>query len=260
MLAKSACITDFTWIKPYSNVARVPFVGWITTYAILRLVFRRQVRLTGEGKTQPLKAELSPPAKQFLALMAVALGSYPILSYAGGPVWSVAASTAAVGVVLCWYHRVASPKELGAAISWDILVFLFCVFLIVVGLRNVGVVDRITDLYASASNSAPRVVLVGISSAIGSAVLNNHPMAIINALAIRNLPDPTHQLMLAALIGGDLGPRLLPMGSLAGLLWLDSLRRQGVHVTASQFIRVGLMVTVPTLLLSLLVLIAMSAY
>jgi arsenical pump membrane protein len=65
--------------------------------------------------------------------------------------------------------------------------------------------------------------------------------------------------MLAALIGGDLGPRLLPMGSLAGLLLLDLLRRQGVHITASQFIVVGLVLTLPTLILSLLLLIAMGA-
>jgi Na+/H+ antiporter NhaD/arsenite permease-like protein len=51
-------------------------------------------------------------------------------------------------------------------------------------------------------------VVIGISSALGSALLNNHPMAILNALAIRNLPDGTQHLVLAALIGGDLGPRL----------------------------------------------------
>jgi arsenical pump membrane protein len=85
--------------------------------------------------------------------------------------------------------------------------------------------------------------------------MNNHPMAILNALAIHNVPEGTQQLMLAALIGGDLGPRLLPMGSLAGLLWLDSLRRQGVYISASRFVLVGLPVTIPTLGLSLLILV-----
>ena len=83
-------------------------------------------------------------------------------------------------------------------------------------------------------------------------------MAIINALAISNLPVPTNHLMLAALIGGDLGPRLLPMGSLAGLLWLDLLRRQAIYVSASEFICVGVLVTLPTLILSLFLLFAMS--
>ena len=192
--------------------------------------------------------------------MAVALGAYPLLTYAGGPVWTVAASAAATGVALSWYHRFASPNELRIAISWDILVFLFCVFVIVIGLRNVGLVDRITNIYASAAEPTAKILLIGISSAVGSAVLNNHPMAIINALAISNLPDRTHDLMLAALIGGDLGPRLLPMGSLAGLLWLDLLRKQGVYISLSQFTIVGILITLPTLILSLLFLIAVGAH
>jgi hypothetical protein len=57
---------------------------------------------------------------------------------------------------------------------------------------------------------------------------------------------------------GDLGPRLLPMGSLAALLWLDLLRRHGVHISTSKFILVGFPVTVPSLALSLLLLIAMG--
>jgi Na+/H+ antiporter NhaD/arsenite permease-like protein len=79
-------------------------------------------------------------------------------------------------------------------------------------------VDQITELYSSVSTFAAKIAVIGISSAIGSAILNNHPMAIINALAIYDLPQGTDKFMLAALIGGDLGPRLLPMGSLAGLI------------------------------------------
>ncbi|MEM9489138.1 MAG: ArsB/NhaD family transporter, partial [Myxococcota bacterium] len=60
--------------------------------------------------------------------------------------------------------------------------------------------------------------------------------------------------ILAALVGGDLGPRLLPMGSLAGLLWLDALRRQGVDIKLRQFVVLGTFITVPTLAASLLVL------
>lgn len=239
----------------------ISVLGWITTYAVLRLLFSPQLTFTEPERTeQIIDTVLSRPAKQFLIVMAVALGAYPLLSYAGGPVWSVAASAAAAGIALSWYHRLASPNELRTAIPWDILVFLFCVFVIVIGLRNVGLVDRITNVYASATDATAKILLIGISSAVGSAVLNNHPMAIINALAISNLPDRTHDLMLAALIGGDLGPRLLPMGSLAGLLWLDLLRKQGVYISFSQFTVVGILVTLPTLIFSLFFLIAVGAH
>ena len=56
------------------------------------------------------------------------------------------------------------------------------------------------------------------------------------------------------LVGGDLGPRLLPMGSLAGLLWLEMLRRHGVDVSVGRFVRVGLLVAIPTIAVSLAIL------
>ena len=59
---------------------------------------------------------------------------------------------------------------------------------------------------------------------------------------------------MAALIGGDLGPRLLPIGSLAGLLWLNSLQMLGVYIRPSQFVLVGLPVTIPALGVSLIIL------
>jgi arsenical pump membrane protein len=233
----------------------ISVVGWFTAYAVLRVIFRHQLNSTEKDKIATCTpAGLSRSAKQFVGLMVVALGCYPVLSHAGGPVWAVAAAGATLGVWLCWYHNIISPRRLAAGLSWQILIFLFCVFVIVLGLRNVGLVDRIAELYSSVIGPAAKVAVIGVVSAIGSAVMNNHPMAILNALAIHKLPEDTQQLILAALIGGDLGPRLLPIGSLAGLLWLDSLRKQGVYISYWRFVLVGLPVTVPTLGLSLLIL------
>lgn len=239
----------------------IAVVGSITAYALLRLLFRHQLeapKLQGDSPTVPT-LQLARAAKQFLGLMAMTLGCYPALSYAGGPVWAVAAASALFGVLLCWHNGFATPTRLLRDVSWQILIFLFCIFVFVLGLRNVGLVDRIAELYAYAPNSAARILVIGILSAAGSAVLNNHPMAILNAFAIHDLTDDTHVHVLAALIGGDLGPRLFPTGSLAGLLWLESLRRQGIHIRLSQFTRVGLVVTIPTLALSLMILLAMES-
>jgi arsenical pump membrane protein len=57
--------------------------------------------------------------------------------------------------------------------------------------------------------------------------------------------------LLAALVGGDIGPRLLPIGSLAGLLWIDLLRRSGIEIGVRRFVRVGVVVLLPTLAVSL---------
>jgi arsenical pump membrane protein len=101
-----------------------------------------------------------------------------------------------------------------------------------------------------------QVATIGVVSSVGSALLNNHPMAILNALALDGVPGAGKREVLAALVGGDLGPRLLPMGSLAGLLWMESLRRQKVDISLRQFVHVGLWVTVPALIVSLAMLVA----
>jgi arsenical pump membrane protein len=196
----------------------IALAGWVTTYFILRTIFRRELRLIGGADARAIAApRLSLPARQFLAVMVI---RYPT---------AVAVGSATGGLLLCWQHRVASPQHVAVGLSWEILIFLFGVFVIVLGLQHVGVVGLITEVYTSAIGSATQVVVIAISSALGSAVINNHPMAI-------------------------LGPRLLPVGSLAGLLWLDSLQRQGIRIDLSQFVLVGAAVTFPTLALSLTIL------
>jgi arsenical pump membrane protein len=237
-----------------ARMAPIALAGWVTAFLMLRVVFRRELRAAEDGAIQNRDVPcLSRPARQFLAVMAMALVSYPALTYAGGPLWAVAVASAIVGLWLCRRHHVVALQYVVAGLSWEILVFLFGVFVIVLGLQHVGLAGLITRLYASVIGTA-QVMLIGIVSALGSAVMNNHPTALLNAVAIRDLAGDTQRQLLAALIGGDLGPRLLPMGSLAGLLWLDSLQRQGIRIGVSRFLLVGAAVTGPTLALSLAIL------
>ena len=54
----------------------------------------------------------------------------------------------------------------------------------------------------------------------------------------------------ALLIGVDLGPNLSVTGSLATILWLTALRREGITVTAWQFLKLGALVMPPALVLA----------
>jgi arsenical pump membrane protein len=116
------------------------------------------------------------------------------------------------------------------------------------GLQEVGLVGRLAALYENAG-----LATIGMTSSIGSALLNNHPMSYLNMLALQTTSADNISVF-AALVGGDLGPRLLPMGSLAGLLWLEMLRRHGVDVSVGRFVRVGLLVAAPTIAVSLAIL------
>ena len=94
---------------------------------------------------------------------------------------------------------------------------------------------------------------VGIVTALAVNIANNLPVGLIAGSVVANDHLPA-AVTGAMLIGVDLGPNLSITGSLATILWMVALRREGVEVNALRFLRVGLLVMPPALVASLLVL------
>jgi len=229
----------------------VALVGSVVAAGVVALIFRRALASApGVRVEEARRLHLRPAQKHLLAVVGAVLLACPLVAYFGGPVGVVAGVGAIVAVAIASRDARLSPVTvLREGIAWDILLFLALVNILGAGLRNVGLVTSLASLYSHTG-----VVGIGVGSAVGSAILNNHPMAVLDMLALREVPGATSRDVLAALVGGDIGPRLLPMGSLAGLLWTDLLRRQGVEVPLGRFVLIGLAVLVPTLAISLLLL------
>ncbi|MEO7113604.1 MAG: ArsB/NhaD family transporter [Polyangiaceae bacterium] len=237
----------------------IALVGWAVAAWALYRVFKKPLTLapetegvTDEGLAnhearshENRSGQLDLPQRRMIAVLALVLGTCPFVAYFGGNVWMVAIAGAAFALLfVARPANVPIVETIRLGISWEIVAFLILVSVMGVGMRNAGLVARLTHLYAGGN-----VAIIGGIAALGSATLNNHPMSILNMLALEG--NPAKSSALAALIGGDLGPRLLPMGSLAGLLWYDKLRKENVDVPLFTFMRVGLAITIPTLAISL---------
>jgi arsenical pump membrane protein len=242
-----AGVAEIDFNEYATRMLPVALAGSVVTFLVLHRLFAAELAAAPAARAQAAAAPWTSGQRQALVLVVAVLAAYPVFALADLQVFAVAATGAAIALALAWRHRAGRPPEvLRTAVAWEILVFLLGMFLLAEGLQNVGVVDLLTDLYESTGSA-----LIGVTSALGSALLNNHSMALTNLLAIEELPGADRHAYLAALVGGDLGPRLLPIGSLAGLLWITLLSRLGVEVPLRRFVAIGAAVTVPSLAASL---------
>jgi arsenical pump membrane protein len=163
------------------------------------------------------------------------------------------AGTVTAVIVLVTERR--SPAPLLKHVAWSVLPLVAGLFVLVEGLIRTGVIGQLAHaLHAAAAGSpAGASMSAGLLTALACNLMNNLPTGLIVGSAAASTPLPAH-VTGALLVGVDLGPNLSVTGSLATILWLVALRREGGHVSAWDFLRIGVVVTIPALLLSLAVL------
>jgi arsenical pump membrane protein len=266
-----------SFVLPISNPANLvvfgkqmpPLVDWlrlfalpslaaiVATYLALRLTQRRalEVSIARVDSVAPLTRAGKLAAAGILLTAVVLLTASAMDRDLGLPTFI--AGTAVTVLVLLSGRR--SPLPVLRGVSWSVLPLVAGLFILVEGLNRTGVLPALARLLKEAATAAPQVTswAAGTLVAAASNLLNNLPMGLIAATTSQAAQVPVH-VTGAILIGVDLGPNLSVTGSLATILWLIVLRREGEHVGAVQFLRLGLVVMPPALLVSLLALAAVS--
>jgi arsenical pump membrane protein len=249
----------------------VDLVALAATLGVLWLFYQREI-----PTTYPL-AQLEGPAsairdrlvfKAAFPLLAVLLIAYFVLAPMGVPVSAVTIVGALILLALAgrWYSGgrggvVPVMKVLRGA-PWQIVIFSLGMYLVVYGLRNAGLTGYLAAGLVWLAGHGPWVATIGtgFGAALLSSVMNNMPGVLVGALSIdqaKGIPAVTRELMIYAnIIGCDLGPKFTPIGSLATLLWLHVLAGKGIKISWGQYMRVGLAITPPVLLLTLIALAA----
>jgi arsenical pump membrane protein len=143
-------------------------------------------------------------------------------------------------------------------VSWGVLPLVAGLFVLVAGLAQTGLTAQLAHWVRMLSGlQGPEAVLgagvAGVLVGITSNIVNNLPAGLFaaSALAAGHASDT---VTAAVLIGVDLGPNLSITGSLATLLWLTALRREGHMVGAGTFLKTGALVMPLALLPALAVL------
>ncbi len=189
-------------------------------------------------------------------VLGLLLGGYLLSQALHVPVAAVAGGAALLLLAFALRSPAVDVRRLVLEAPWKIVVFSIGMYVVVFGLRDAGLIALLgrSLAWAAGAGLAPAVWYTGYLAAGLSSLMNNMPTVMVGALAVHaSGAAGAHRLgmALANVIGCDLGPKITPIGSLATLLWLHVLERRGMRIGWGYYCRVGLVLTLPVLAVTL---------
>lgn len=194
-------------------------------------------------------------------VLAALLFGFFVFEPMGVPISVIAGLGALVLLIVAYMGKKLSIMPVVKNAPWQIVIFSLGMYLVVYGLKNAGLTDYLATLLQGLEQQGLLVATVGTGflSAILSSVMNNMPTVLIQALAIDGAhitsPMIKEAMVFANVIGCDLGPKITPIGSLATLLWLHVLATKNIQVSWGYYFKVGMILTIPVLLATLVALV-----
>jgi arsenical pump membrane protein len=260
-----------SFVLPISNPANLviygahmpPLLQWLprfaipsvlsisATYLTLRFTQRRALReeTLAEDVVSPKLSGAGKLAAAGIGLTAAALLLSSALGLQLGLPTSICGVLTAIAVLIMGR---SPPWKMLKGISWGVLPLVAGLFVLVEALDKTGLIRSVGDMVRAATEQSETQNAWGAGGLIAFAcnLINNLPAALIagSALQVAHAPD---RVISATLVGVDLGPNLSVTGSLATILWLTALKREDLKVSAWSFLKLGMLVTPPALLLAI---------
>jgi len=261
-----------SFVLPISNPANLvvfaehmpPLTRWLAlfalpsvlaigaTYLVLRLTqngtLRRQEVAT-DVETASLSRTGIVAGLGIVATGAVLIGASALGRDLGLPTFIAGLATTLIVLAL---RNGSGAVDVVKDVSWSVLPLVAGLFVLVEALEKTGVLAMIADALEQAATAAALETAWGAGALIAFAcnLVNNLPAGLIAGAAVQAAHVP-EKVAGAVLIGVDLGPNLSVTGSLATILWLTAIRREGQDVSFWSFLKLGALVMPPALVLAL---------
>lgn len=236
-------LSGISYLRFAAKLAPPALIGLLIGYAVVLVAYRAALRPAGGPGALGERADRVPDGRRHTALLAKSLavtGAAVALFFAGVPMAIVALGAAAVLLL----DRV-SPAKVYAHVDWSLLL-MFAGLFVVVRAFEVHVLAA-AGVESWAGRADPVWALSGLS-AILSNVVSNVPAVLLFKPVVAAMPGAAHETAwLALALSSTFAGNLTVLGSVANLIVVEQARKEGVAIGFWDYCRVGIPVTLITL-------------
>lgn len=218
-------------------------------------------------KFHPLKGTVSVETKRqrtkfmlrILLFVLLIRCSIFVASFLSIPIEIIAVLGSLVLLIWRWYYLRTNPYDILKKTPWHILIFAFSMYVIIYGLHNSGLTVLLLKICEPIVEQGifQATLLMGSLVSILSNFFNNHPALLIGTITLTEMnldPITLKTMYLASIIGSDIGALLLPIGTLASLIWMHILKQNKMKVEWKDYLRISLIAVPLTLIVTVILL------
>lgn len=220
-----------------SALVPVALVGLVVDVAVIWWFFRHEL-VPQPVTPMPLT---SHPMHRRLMTKSLIVSAGVLAGFLAGYDPALVAMAAAAVLLLT---RTVHPEKLYGRIDWDLLMLFIGLFVVIAGVEQVGLVERVFAWITPLGLQTP--VGLSVTAAVLSNVISNVPAVMLFKSLIPTWPDPNSAWLMLAM-ASTLAGNLTLVGSIANLIVLQGARQHGVTFSFWDYTRVGLPVTLATL-------------